>query len=391
MDSSRSSSTSATAIPTPTASGNGSTATLNLIQPSPPLPTILPGPLPLTTLSTTSWRTAYPRIGQFAMTKDEQVVAAGPNGLLYFRRVQDHVSKPWSEPRLFPTTSAMLNDQSVSGLAIHLGKERLNVYCVSGGNIYSFHRPIEEDSSFVLDPQPPLSTQVVSGTPAVAVAEVESYYSSPGKCNLIVPCQSGGLLHTWTSGGDDWGSVDHVAKELGVISAVSSTGIIPNMMQYDIINILAVVVASGRLHTVEGRFGPEPDNYYHLTDKWIAPKSTRINHPGEVTGNPALVRSEVTQLDLLVPSAEGGVFHFVRTASTPDEWHMIARIALPHGLPAASCLAFNGITPPLKSRRLFCTVIQTGGQLYYATTYEGSEPWLGSYLEPIVAPGPFSG
>ncbi|KAI1352862.1 hypothetical protein F5Y01DRAFT_324116 [Xylaria sp. FL0043] len=388
MDSSRSSSTSATAILTPATSSNGSIATLNLIQPSPPLPAILPGPLPLTTLNTTSWRTAYPRIGQFAMTGDEQVVAAGPNGLLYFRRVQDHASKPWSEPRLLSTTSAMLNGQSVSGLAIHSDKERLYVYCVSGGKFYSFHRPIKEGSSFVLDPCPPILSHVVSGTPAVAVAEMDSYHSSEQQ-NLFVPCQSGGLLHTWTYGGKDWQSVDHVAKELVVISAVSGARSWRNTGNSDV-DILAVVVARGRLHAVEGRFGRDAV-YYHLTNKWIAPKSTRINHPGEVTGNPALVRGERTQLDLLVPSAEGGVFHFVRTASTPDEWHMIARIAFPQGLPAASGLAANKIKLSWEGRRLFRTVIQTGGQLYYATTHEGSELWLRSYLKPIVAPGPFSG
>jgi hypothetical protein len=384
-----------TFIATPTTSRRSSTAAAHCSQPSPPLPTTPPVSLPVTILSTTSWRTAYPRIGQFATTASEEVVAAGPSGLFYFKRVRDHDATPWSESRPLPNTQAILNDSSVSGLAIHSNESRLDVYCVSGGVLYSFYRSGEPLSLFVVNSRPPLSIYRVSGTPAVVATVKDGHgYGTVQRWSLVVPCQSGGLLHTSTTGhpspgtwfptGREWDPVDHVATDLGVISAVSITATHTYGPKHT--DIVVVCVASARLYTVEGGFAEEYGSF-----KWRAQTSTRVHHPGEVTGNPVLVtKTPSNQLDLLVPSAEGGVFHFVRTTSTPDEWHMIARIAFPPGLPAASCLACNITLEPLQQRRHFRAIVQSGGRLYQVGTYEGAHPWSGSYLQPIVAPGPFS-
>ncbi|KAI0429152.1 hypothetical protein F5Y09DRAFT_311159 [Xylaria sp. FL1042] len=155
------------------------------------------------------------------------------------------------------------------------------------------------------------------------------------------------------------------------------------------IDVLAVVIASGRLHTVEGRTRRESE-CCPATSGWRASEPTRIHHPGEVTGNPVLMGSSGAQVDLLVPSAEGGVFHFVRPASTPDERHMIAHMAFSHCLPAASCIVSNRSQSSWGCTKHFSAVIQTGGRLYHVTTNAGSKPWLGAYLKPIVAPGPLS-
>ncbi|KAI1302213.1 hypothetical protein F5Y03DRAFT_362052 [Xylaria venustula] len=398
-------STTSTFIPTPSTSASGNTALPGLGQPTPPLPTVPSGPLPVTDLSTTSWRTEYPRIGQFAMTESEEIIAAVPSGLLHFKRVRDHASKPWSEGRLLPDT-AMLNDSAVSGLSAFLMRpdndnSYLCVHCVSGGTLHNFYRCTKDGSSWVKDSHSPFSEHPIGGTPAVAPSD--GYYSSR-QWPLVVPCQSGGLLHTSTTGplssspyyGERmrWEPVDHVAKDLGIISSVSIALIDPNIIiGQDSLKktvVVAVCVAGGRLHTVEGEFSQNSSVYYLSSLKWQAQAPTRILHPGEVTGNPTLTRNiSGDQLDLLVPSAEGGIFHFVRTASTPDEWHMIARIGFPQGLPAASCLAIHS-GAPYKTRQ-FRALIQSGGRLYYVTTTEGSKPWSGSYLQPVVSPGPFSG
>lgn len=370
-------------------------------QPTPSLPTVRSGPLPVTALSTTSWRTEYPRIGQFAMTERDEIIAAVPSGLLYFKRVNDHVSKPWSEGRLLPNTT-MLNDSSVSGLAAMLTRAsdpRLYVYCVSGGTLHSFYRSTKDGSSWVKDSHPPFPNYPISGTPAVASSD---RYDSQ-RWSLVVPCQSGGLLHTSTNGSSSsgsyysekkfWEPVDHVAKDLGIISSVSiaatrhKTG--NGYGSPEKTGLVMVCVASGRLHTAEGEFS-QSSSRYSSSIKWEAKAPTRILHPGEVTGNPMLIKNDSgKQLDLLVPSAEGGIFHFVRTVSTPGEWHMIARIAFPQGLPAAACLAIR--SERFYDTRHFRALIQSGGQLYYVTTTESSKPWSGSYLQPIVSPGPFSG
>ncbi|KAI0434592.1 hypothetical protein F5Y09DRAFT_235870 [Xylaria sp. FL1042] len=387
---SSSASTTSTFIPTPSTSISGGTALPSLGQPTPSLPTAPSAPLPVTTLSATSWRTEYPRIGQFAMTEEDEIIAAVPSGLLHFKRVNDHNSRPWSEGRLLPNTT-MLNDSSVSGLAaISIGAS-LYVYCVSGGTLHSFYRSTEDKSSWVKDFRPPFPNYPISGTPAVA--------SSSQRWNLVVPCQSGGLLHTSTNGSSIsrsysserrfWEPVDHVAKDLGIISSVSIAAI-RHKTRYrygspEDKDLVMVCVASGRLHTAEG----ELSQLSFRPVKWEAQAPTRILHPGEVTGNPMLIKNgSEDQLDLLVPSAEGGIFHFVRTASTPDEWHMIARVAFPQGLPATSCLAFHS---DRSYSRDFRALIQSGGQIYYVTTTESSKPWSGSYLRPILSPGPFFG
>lgn len=392
-----SASTTSTFIPTPSTSISGDTALPGLGQPTPSLPTVPSSPLPVTALSTTSWRTKYPRIGQFAMTEQDDIIAAVPSGLLHFKRVNDHVSKPWSEGRLLPNTT-VLNDSSVSGLAailIRATDPRLYVFCVSGGTLHSYYRSTKDGSSWVKDSHSLFPNYPISGTPAV-VSSNGGYDSQ--RWSLVVPCQSGGLLHTSTNGSSSsgsyysaknfWEPVDHVAKDLGIISSVSIAAIRhETVYRYSSpkkTDLVMVCVASGRLHTAEGEFSQS-------SIRWEAQAPTRIIHPGEVTGNPMLIKKErEKQLDLLVPSAEGGIFHFVRTASTPDEWHMIARIAFPQGLPAASCLAFHFVERHYDTRR-FRALIQSGGQLYYVTTTESSQPWSGSCLQPIVSPGPFSG
>ncbi|KAI1736271.1 hypothetical protein F4680DRAFT_469150 [Xylaria scruposa] len=398
MDSNRSSRTlsasTSTMTLTPTTSRRSSITARNTNRPSPPLPTAPPGPMPVTTLSTKSWRKAYPRIGQFAMTESQEVVAAGPRGLFYFKRVQDHVSKPWSKARLLPSTPAMLDNSSVSGLAIHSSEQRLDIYCVSRGVLHCFYRSAKPGSSFVVNPRPPFSTHAVSGTPAIIVATT---LDSPERLHLVVPCQLGGLLHTSTtelssssSYISKWSSVNHVAKHLGVISAVSITTVhTGGRYRSRETVIVAACIITARLHILEGLFERTP-TYHSSSCDWETQPSTRIPHPGEVTGNPVLINtgSRINQLDLLVPSAEGGVFHFVRTASTPDEWHMIARITFPPSLPLASCLALNFHTS--YERKEFEALVQSGGQIYQVKTYEGTNPWSGSYLIPIVAPGPFS-
>ncbi|KAI1175541.1 hypothetical protein F4777DRAFT_549667 [Nemania sp. FL0916] len=414
----RSSSASTTSISmaTPATSVSGATALPagGLEQPIPQLPPVPSGPLEVTHLSTTAWRTAYPRIGQFTATASDEIIAAVPSGLLHFKRVNDHDSKPWSEGRLLPNT-AMLNDSSVSGLAsivTHPSEKesRLYVHCVAGGALHSFYLPTKDGSSWVEESYSPFSKHLITGAPAVASnGEYNSRWWS-----LVVPCQSGGLLHAYMDGVPSsdsyyyWGRhlppVDHVAQDLGIISSVS-IAVIETQSGYGNYdptkktNIVMVCVASGRLHTAQGErlWSSGPAN-------WKAQAPTRIPHPGEVTGNPTLIRKHIDdrhyQLDLLVPSAEGGIFHFVRTMSTPDEWHMIARIAFPEAVPAASCLASHDgyrytssyYTYSYSSVNQFRALIQSGGRLYYTTTRRSdSIPWSRSSLRPIVSPGRFSG
>ncbi|KAI0517859.1 hypothetical protein F5B22DRAFT_602730 [Xylaria bambusicola] len=326
------------------------------------------------------------------MTESDDIIAAVPSGLLHFKRVNDHVSKPWSEGRLLPNT-ATLNDSSVSGVAAQSDNSRLWVYCVSGGKLHSFYRSTKDGSSWVKDSHSPFPKYRISGTPAVT--------SSGGwdsqRWNLVVPCQSGGLLHTSTKGSSEkmlWEPIDHIAKDLGFISSVSVATIQRNSgslygYSFEKTDIVMVCVARGRLHTAEGKLAQSPSGYSSPL-KWEAQAPTRILHPGEVTGNPMLIKKDsANQLDLLVPSAEGGIFHFIRTASTPDEWHMIACITFHQGLPAASCLAIHSNTS--YGKRKFRAVIQSGGRLYYVMTTESAKPWSGSYLRPIVSPGPLSG
>ncbi|KAJ8127160.1 hypothetical protein O1611_g6475 [Lasiodiplodia mahajangana] len=325
-------------------SRGSSSVTTYSTQPFPQLPAIPSGPLPVTALSVTAWRPEYPRIGQFATTDSEEVVAAGPNGLFYFKRVRDHTSTPWSEPRPLPTIPALLNDSSVSGVAVHR--------CL--------------------------------------------------RWSLVVPCQSGGLLHTaatyyLTNGHRSseektkWTEVDHIAKDLGVISAVSiAARDKKDRNDRCQTNIVAVCIARAQLHTLEGEFSIDARSSSNSLN-WKAQASARIHHPGEVTGNPIVIwEPDKKQLDLLVPSAEGGVFHFVQPRSSPDEWHMIARITFPHGIPIASCLAVNDTPCEWQRPRQFTALVQSGGRLYQVKTNESAAPWTRSHLKPIEGPGPFS-
>ncbi len=344
----------------------------------------------------------FPDIGQIAMTQSEEVVAAGPSGLFYFKRIRDHDSTPWSAPRPLPDMPWKLDNSSVSGLAIYRSFERLNVYCVSNGYLRTFYRSITADLSFTVDPVSPFPSYLVSGTPAVALIDgngkddeydYDCDYDDfrPERWSLIVSCQSGGLLHTSTtnelvSGQTVWQPAELVATDLGVISAVSIAAIRTenDFHGYPDTKIVAVCIAGAQLHTVEGFLC---SCWYDLRE-WYVQTSTRIHHPGEVTGNPVLVKGKKNQLDLLVPSAEGGVFHFVRTASTPNEWHMIERITFPQGLPAASCLALIGKDQKSSKTTRFRALIQIKGRLYHITTHEGS--WSGTHLKPLLTPGPFS-
>ncbi|KAI1159439.1 hypothetical protein F5B18DRAFT_636906 [Nemania serpens] len=86
----------------------------------------------------------------------------------------------------------MLNDSSVSDLAAILIGASLYVYCVSGGTLHSFYRSTKDKSSRVEDSRPSFPNYPISGTPAVA--------SSSQRWDLVVPCQSDGLLHTSTNG-----------------------------------------------------------------------------------------------------------------------------------------------------------------------------------------------
>ncbi|KAI0479342.1 hypothetical protein GGR56DRAFT_373802 [Xylariaceae sp. FL0804] len=377
-----------TIIVTPdTASRRSSITTCAMPEPT-PLP---PGPLPVTLRSVTSWRTPYPAIGQFAAVKDD-VVAVGPNGPFSFERLQGHASRPWTEPQPFgQTLAAILNSSPISGITLCKTDSYLYVYCVSGGKLHAFRDSDEGPRRFEVDPDPPIRNgdiKAVCGTPAV---------SSGGMC-FVVPCHSGGLLLVQRISHvrgvryiEAWSPICHGARNLGMISAVSAVFYQVDPTSGTYYNLL-VCIASGHLHAVK------EDVYEPSSSHAREPKSTRrIHHPGEVTGNPVLIRQTSScsrQLDLLVPSAEGGIFHFVRiTSSGPDEWQMIGRIAFPSGVPPATCLAFDeeleqdgyGGT----RRTSFRALVQCGGRLYQLKTDEGARPWSGSYLNPIIGPGPF--
>ncbi|KAI1413300.1 hypothetical protein F5Y13DRAFT_198557 [Hypoxylon sp. FL1857] len=378
---------SGTLMPTPSTSRASS-----ISQPS---STNIPsGPLNLTLLSTTSWRQPYPSVGQFAMTESEEVVAAGPNGLFYFRRVRDHPAKPWSEPRPFPNVQVTLNESTVSGLALYSERDsqRLYLYCVSGSVLYSFYLSDKKNnSSFLPDPSPPLARYKVTGKPTVVRSKIAAGYSGGDRWNLVVPCQSGGLLHTSgtarmsynNSLSTEWEPVDQLASNLGIISAVSVTAV-RDSINYDKTELVAVCLSRGQLNVVQGSF--RYDGYCGRW-RWDGETSTKILYPGEVMGNPELITgdSRKTQLDLIVPSVEGGIFHFVRTQSAPNDWHMIGRVAFPQNTPPASCLSFHSIYGNLELYAL----IQIRGRLYHVKTTNEGLPWYNARLNPIVQPGPF--
>ncbi|KAI0893463.1 hypothetical protein F4806DRAFT_475909 [Annulohypoxylon nitens] len=384
---------SSTLIPTPLTSRASS-----ISQPSPT--NIPPGPLSLTELSTTSWRQPYPSIGQFAMTDSEEVVAAGPDGLFYFWRVQDHAATPWTESRPFPSVGVTLNNLTVSGLALYSGEDsstrsRLYLYCVSGGVLYSFCTTDKKNPSFLLDTSPPLKGCKIMGKPAVVRSTKSSAHSD--RWNLVVPCQSGGLFHTSANDATEcgrsvstnWEAADHLATDLGIISAVSVTVVYTDSTSYSNYKteLVAVCISGGQLNVVQGPFH---HNGYPSRWRWEGKASARILHPGEVTGNPVVItHSSKTQLDLLVPSAEGGIFHFVRTPSAPNDWHMIGRVAFPQNIPPASCLSFHRRYNYYREPCELFALIQICGRLYYVKTTGDKFPGYNAHLNPIVHPGPF--
>ncbi|OTA67928.1 hypothetical protein K449DRAFT_453558 [Hypoxylon sp. EC38] len=386
------SSESGTVIPTPSTSRASSI--------SQPISTNIPsGPLNLTSLSTTSWRQPYPSVGQFAMTKSEEVVAAGPDGLFYFKRVRDHPAKPWSESRPFPGVPVTLNELTVSGLALYTGHDSrgrswLYLYCVSGGVLYSFRTTDENNSSLLPDTSPPLAGRKVTGKPTVVRSNKADHID---RWSLVVPCKSGGLLHTSATArvlrnysiDVKWEAVDHLAPDLGIISAVSVTAVHSSTNSctgYET-ELVAVCISGGQLNVVQGSFRQNPGAGHW---RWDGKTATRIPHPGEVIGNPILITDSTSnnQLDLIVPSVEGGIFHFVRTQSTPNEWHMIGRVAFPQNTPPASCISFHLRSGGYGKREL-CGLVQTRGRLYHVKTTNDGLPWYNASLKPIVQPGPF--
>ncbi|KAH7308656.1 hypothetical protein B0I35DRAFT_442368, partial [Stachybotrys elegans] len=393
----------------------GNTTLARLDQPTVQESTVaLPsGPVRVRALNVSSWRPCYPDIVQFAMTDEEVVVAAGPDGLFSFKRVHDHASKPWSSPRPFPEVP--FDSSSVSGIALHKHNKRLDVFCVANGNLYSFSRStVEEDAngppSFVADLSPPLATYRVSGTPCIAAIPDASYPTSY-RYSLVVPSQSGGLLHTSntrpkTQRGrygsvqtkTEWEPVEHVATHLGIISAVTIAALdTSKRSSYGPANksqdIVAICIVQGRLHSVEGPFThpPSRSSYSSPPGGWKGNITNTIHHPGEVTGSPVLLQRNLprSQLDFLVPSAAGGIFHFVRTASTPDEWHMIGHIGFPSSLPTVGSLAFYSPRQesPYDGVKLGAA-LQVGGRLYTIQTLDGRYPWSGCQLYPVERPGP---
>lgn len=193
--------------------------------------------------------------------------------------------------------------------------------------------------------------------------------------------------------------VNPVAAHVGIISAVSVVATYTKKpSSYSdfgskaATGIVTACVVSARLHSIEWSLEQLP-----ISGKkgWESPKCTRIQHPGEVVGNPVLLRLDNRDvkdcsLDLLVPSAEGGIFHFIRTPTSSDEWHMIGRIKFPSGLSMVSsltCARLGNSSYSLRSE--FCAYVQCGGRLYLIKTLEGPFPWVGCQLYPIEGPGPF--
>lgn len=335
------------------------------------------------------------------MKPSEEVVAAGPDGLIYFMRVQDHPSKPWSEPRPFPPTTASLDTSTVTGLTLHReegAKGKLHLYCVADGKLHAFSRSEDSDSYFVEDRCPPFADFKVSGT--AAVAGIEARYDDHSWC-IIAPCESGGILYTSTQpsqrlcyGGPTqiWESAKQIAAHVGIISAVSviathtrKPGSYYSFDSETDTGIVTVCIASARLHSIEW---PLERRSAPGKEGWESPKCIRVQHPGEVTGNPVLVKNDThgardCNLDLLVPSAEGGIFHFVRTPTSPDEWHMVGRVKFPSGVPMASSLTCARLG------REFRAHVQCGGRLYLIESVRGTFQWAGCQLYPIEGPGPF--
>ncbi|KAI1264708.1 hypothetical protein F5Y18DRAFT_427852 [Xylariaceae sp. FL1019] len=158
-----------TMIPTPASSIAGEGAKSETAQHPAPARRLVTS---VTSQSVTSWRTAYPPIGQFAMTESQEIVAACPDGLYYFARIRDHASMPWSEMQRLPSNRLSLNSSNVSGLAIcpvqREGTGCVDIYCVSNGAMHRFRRSGNTTNPFVVDRSPPFAGRRVCGTPSVA-------------------------------------------------------------------------------------------------------------------------------------------------------------------------------------------------------------------------------
>lgn len=345
----------------------------------------------------------------------EEVVVAGPSGLAHFRRVLDHPSKPWSQPRLLPPKAAVLNSSTITGLAIHEDMDQnIRVYCVAEGKMHAFSCPGDIGTpleGFVVDSCTAFDDFEITGCPAAATLSERVGGFRPDRtlrwC-VVVPYGPGGLLYSETKaprrGSYDlseppeqrWTDASRIAEHLGAVTAVAIAVThvhkTPRLDDDPPTEIVAACIAGGRLHSIEGIFKPGEETWGD------GALEVPIQHPGYVVGNPVLLSEENErgqyQLDLLVPSAEGGIFHFVRTANTPREWHMIGRVSFRMGLPVVSSLAcarlgwpqFGDNSAPASSIH---AIVQCDGKLYFIKTSESATPWAGSRLYPILGPGPF--
>lgn len=368
-------------------------------------------------LSTTDFMPRYPSTGQIAMkpTGSEEVVVAGPDGLAYFRRVTDHPSKPWSRPVSFPPTKGSLDASTVTGLAVHQDIDKtFRVYCVAEGKLHAFSCPGDMSTQFVVESCPAFDDFEIKSTPAVTTLSESIGENGPDRTlrwAVVVPFEHGGLLYTETRAhwegscdrseppGQLWTEASLIAEHLGDISAVAMAVThvhkIPRLAFDPPTYIVAVCIAGGRLHSIEGLFGwPYGEDTWHDGAQDIP-----VHHPGGVVGNPVLLSDENKvgeyQMDLLVPSEEGGIFHFVRTTKAICEWHMIGRVSFPMGFPTVSSLACTRLGDPFPDHNSCAVgseiraIVQCEGQLYFIKTNESATPWVGSQLCPIHGPGPF--
>ncbi|KAI1176426.1 hypothetical protein F4777DRAFT_577924 [Nemania sp. FL0916] len=384
----------------------------------------LPTSLPVEAKDVNAWKTPYPLVGQFVMTQRETVIGAGSNGLFYFDRLHSHPSQPWTEPRPFPNTTAMLNASSVSGLAAFVDKQATHVFCLSGGTVHHFRRLDQPGSSFEVLSCPLQTPDMhpLTGTPAVTGIKPQYLGAAITQWSLVVPCAKGGLIYTstncrWVEPGVlpyPWTPGEHVATDLGVVSAVtianiSATALFSDGPRREVNKLVAVCISHGRLYTVQGYLKNTSEDKT-TPPKWNVRTTKAIVHPGKVTGNPVLTEKfSEQQLDLLVPSTDKDIFHYIHSASVPDEWHMIARITLPWEFAVPSCLSMIlfGYTDPEDEKcgtsvsgRLtdpwpnrdgeLRALIGSGGRLYHITTPIVASPWSQSRLRQIATPGPFS-
>ncbi|KAG8161564.1 hypothetical protein KVR01_008551 [Diaporthe batatas] len=387
------------------------------VPPLNPPHTTVTHPLPASILNTTdTMLPPYPPIGKVAMTRygPKEVIVTGSDGLFFFRRMHYHPWKPWSQLQRFPRREAELNATTVTGLAVHEDMDKtLRVYCVAKGQLYAFYRPGDLSTGFVVDHCPAFDEFKIKGIPAAAtlseqIGGVDSDRTL--RWCLVVPRSLGGLLYTDTTAPSKgtynisepphqyWTHASVFAEHLTEISAVAITVSrvykTPRLADDPPTEVVAVCINRGRLHSFEGIFNP-----VEWETKKFGHQDIPIQHPGRVIGNPVLLSDENEQgrhqLDLLVPSAKGGIFRFMRTESTRREWHMVGRIGFPIGFPLVSSLACARLgpaqlggdhLPPGSSLHAF---MQCKGKLYFIKAPETATTWARSRLEAILGPGPF--